>query len=177
MQIILNENHLLLSDIEEYASKARAILVDDDNKIIVANYNGALLLPGGSLDKNETPIEALIRELKEETGCNYTESELEYFSCLSQFQKQFPKTNGSIKNRLIDNYYFIGKSKGLSLNNQKLTISEQKDNFKISLLTIEEIFALLNEKTLNPRSKFFNAELNEILQLYKNTNDFARIKK
>ena len=68
MQIILNEDHLLLSDIEEYASKARAILVDDDNKIIVANYNGALLLPGGSLDKNETPIEALIRELKEETG-------------------------------------------------------------------------------------------------------------
>ena len=56
MQIILNEDHLLLSDIEEYASKARAILVDDDNRIIVANYNGALLLPGGSLDKNETPI-------------------------------------------------------------------------------------------------------------------------
>lgn len=177
MQLIMNEDHLLLSDIEEYASKARAILIDDDDKIIVANYNGALLLPGGSLDKNETPIVALIRELQEETGCNYTENDLEYFLCLSQFQKQFPKTNGTIKNRLIDNYYYIGKSKGLSLNNQKLTNSEQKDNFKISLYTIEEIFALLNENNINPRSKFFNAELNEILQLYKNTYDFAHIKK
>ena len=32
----------------------------EDKKLLVANYNGVLLLPGGSIDNNETQEEALL---------------------------------------------------------------------------------------------------------------------
>lgn len=178
MQTIINNNNLLLSDIEEYETKIRAILFDDNNRLLVANYNGAFLLPGGSIENEETIIEALLRELEEETGYTYDEDELTYFTCLAHFQKNYPKTNGTFKNRLIETYFFIGKNKGVLLSNQKLTPREQKDHFKLEFLTIDEIYKLMKNNTTNPRSKYFESEISEILQIYLDNNKgIARTKK
>ena len=51
---------------------ARVVLLDDDNKvavIYVAKVN-FYTLPGGGIEEGETPEQAAIREMKEETGCN-----------------------------------------------------------------------------------------------------------
>ena len=42
MSLIINDDHLMLSDI------------DDNNNILIANYGHVILLPGGSVDENET---------------------------------------------------------------------------------------------------------------------------
>ena len=51
---------------------ARVVLLDDNNKVAVI-YVGKVnfyTLPGGGIEEGETPEQAAIREMKEETGCN-----------------------------------------------------------------------------------------------------------
>ena len=56
-------------------------LVVNDNKILLVKkktgpYDGLLDLPGGTIEFNETPLEALKREFKEEVGINVIEAHL-----------------------------------------------------------------------------------------------------
>ncbi len=56
-----------------------AILKDSRGKVLVLkrskknrHYKGKWQLPGGKVEKNESPLEAIKREIKEETNCNIT---------------------------------------------------------------------------------------------------------
>ena len=52
-----------------------ALLINDDGKILCVSrrddYN-AMGLPGGKVDEGETPEQAIVREVKEETGLDLT---------------------------------------------------------------------------------------------------------
>lgn len=117
------------------------------------------MFPGGSIDENETIITALIRELKEEIGCDYEETELKFIGCLEFYQKDYLKRNGKVKNRLIKTNYFIGKYKGVLNINQKLTKKEMKSKFKLELLPLKDLKNINN----NSRNIFFQKEIITIL--------------
>ena len=91
--IVINENGLLESQLDKESSKSRAILVDG-NKILIANYGGVILLPGGSIDKGETETQAIYRELKEETGMEYETQELRKIIMLKYYQPNYPTRDG-----------------------------------------------------------------------------------
>lgn len=59
--------------------------VVDDNKILLVNHKKAKkwLPPGGRIEENETPIQAVKREIKEETGLDVEIVELTHY-------KQYP---------------------------------------------------------------------------------------
>ena len=80
-KIIINPNNLKEDEILQ-KEKVRALLFDENNRIIVGNYNNLYLLPGGKIDKNELLKEGLIRELEEELGTTFTEENLDYFMTL-----------------------------------------------------------------------------------------------
>ena len=80
MSIIINDDNLKLEQIQEFNSKVRAFLVDDSGNILIANYGNVFLLPGGSVDQDENIESAIVRELKEETGCDYSIEELLYLN-------------------------------------------------------------------------------------------------
>jgi len=59
------------ADMKKYKS-VRVVLLDDDNLVAVL-YVGKVAfytLPGGGIDEGETPEQAAIREIQEETGCD-----------------------------------------------------------------------------------------------------------
>lgn len=66
MEVLLNEDKLLDNDIHETSLKVRVLLFDDNNNVLVANYNGVLMLPGGKVDSGENISDALSRELSED---------------------------------------------------------------------------------------------------------------
>lgn len=169
MEVLLNEGSLLDSDVQEISNKVRVLLLDKDNNILIANYNGVIMLPGGKLDNNETISEAICRELNEELGQIYTPEELTYFMTLKHYQKDYPKVEDVIVNRLVKTYYFIGSYKDINFDLQQLSEREKKANFKLELISFDELENIvLNNKVDNPRNKYFQDELLEVLKCYKN---------
>ena len=169
MDLIINDYNLDLHKIDVFNTKVRALLIDDDNNILLANYGSVYLLPGGKIDGGEDATSAIIRELKEETGSEYLIDELEYLVTLDYYQKDYPiRRNNGIINRFTKTYYYVGKYKGILVNNQKLSEREKKDNFKLELVSLDNIEEIiLNNKTNNPRNVFFIKELLTIIDYYK----------
>lgn len=164
MEITINYGNLKDYEINETKEKVRAIIVSPDNKILAANYSGVLLLPGGSIDNNETKENALLRELKEELGTPYNDNELEYLFSLKFYQKNYPKRNGLTLNRKIVNYYYIVPFKSINYDNQTLTEKELNNKFNLHFLSIDEISEYLqNINTDNPRFSYFKEEMEIIL--------------
>ena len=176
--IVINENGLLDSQLDKKSSKSRAILVDG-NKILIANYGGVILLPGGSMDKGETETQAVLRELQEETGMTYGIQDLRKIISLKYYQSNYPTRDGKTTNRLITTYYYLGKFKGIDLSNIQRTKKEKKDSFSLELLEFDELHRRLDDTSDNPRRQYFDREMREVLNAYKeiliNENDKIEI--
>lgn len=150
---------------EEITRKSRAIITDNQGRILIGNYGGVYLLPGGSIDKKENPNEAIIRELKEEVGLKL--SKLTPFIKMKYYQSNYPKRDEKIINRLVINYIYIGKETDGVKCKTNLTEKEKKDKFSLKYYSLEEIDKILEEKNENPRAKYFNEELRIIINKYK----------
>lgn len=58
--------------------RVRAIIISADSRLLLGvNHDGCYVLPGGKIKPKEHPVDALLREVKEETGINDFES-IEY---------------------------------------------------------------------------------------------------
>ena len=161
--IIINENRLFDSDIELTNNKVRAVLVDND-KLLIANYGGVYLLPGGKIENKETHEQALIRELREETGIYYSEKDLEELFTLKYYQKDYPVKGYDIKNKLSITNFYLGNFKGIDSYNLNRSAKEIRDGFCLQLVNIDDIDLLIKEIPYNhnPRKIFFDRELEEV---------------
>ena len=178
MELVINDDNLQLNEVQEFNSKARAILIDENNRILIANYGNIILLPGGKVDEGETLSEAIIRELSEELGQNYNSSELEFFVTLNYYQKSYPKRDGTFQNRLVQTHFYIGSYKGIKNDSRKLTEKEHKGNFRLELVSLEDLEnMILKNVNDNPRNIYFQKELLTILASYKNIKQHTSVKK
>lgn len=167
MNIIINDDNLKISDIEETNIKVRAILINTNNKLLIANYGGIYLLPGGKVDDNENLAEALTRELKEETGIIYNENELKYLCTINYYQKNYLKRDNTVKNRLVKTHYYIGNLKNIPQKKQELTDKEIKGNFKLEYIPLNKLKnIIINNEINNPRNIYFQKELLKIIEYY-----------
>lgn len=169
MEFEINEENLKENNIEEIKTKVRALLIDENNQILVANYNNVIMLPGGKIGASEKNLEALIRELYEEIGVVYKEEELKYLGVLNHYQTNYPKRDGGFYNRLVKTYFYIGIYKGINTKKQILSDKEKQSNFKLELVSLENLESIiLNNKNANPRNEYFQKELLTILTCYNN---------
>lgn len=112
--IIINDSNLNNNEIQKNGNKVRAVLLSD-NKILVSHYGGVILLPGGSIDKGETADDAIIRELKEETGIVYDANNLKELLLLEYYQPNYPTRRDEVINRLIRTKFYFGQYRGIDL--------------------------------------------------------------
>lgn len=124
---------------------SRAVLFDDDDLIpllFVSKFNYHKL-PGGGIEAGEDKVEALDREIKEETGCVASiDGEV---GELTEYRSEF--------NLFQVSYCFIGKvvKKGAP----KFEQSELDEGFKLVWVSMDEAIKLLkNDKPENYEGKF-----------------------
>ena len=164
--IIINDENIDEQIIKKRL-KSRAILVNSSNEILVANYGGVLLLPGGSIDGKETPEEAIHRELREEIGVDMQPEQLKPFVKVRYFQPNYPERSGNKTNRLAVTYYYHGNIESIS-DERNLTEKEKKDGFTVEFCSINQIQEMLNsKKSNNPRRLYFDRELQAVINYYK----------
>lgn len=167
-EIIYNPDCLEEINIDEEKEKVRLLITNSNEEILVGNYSGTYLLPGGKVEKDEDILSALKREIKEEVGINLTD-DIELLTSITYYQKDYPKMDDSYCNRKITTHYFT-VNLDIDLNNivTTLTDREKNGNFKLEWIDENSIKDLINNsKSNNPRKKYFNKELLQVLELYK----------
>ena len=164
--IIINDSNLNNNEIQKNGNKVRAVLLSD-NKILVSHYGGVILLPGGSIDKGETADDAIIRELKEETGIVYDANNLKELLLLEYYQLNYPTRRDEVINRLIRTKFYFGQYRGIDLKSINRTENEVKDNFHLDLIDLDEFASLINESSKNSRKKYFDRENQEVIKVLK----------
>lgn len=166
MKILTTDIGEIIQNPDEIKMKSRAIITDNEGKILIGNYGGVYLLPGGSIDTGENPNNTILRELREETGLEF--QQLEPFTKIRYFQNRYPTREGRTINRLLITYYYIGREKDAIKHDRKLTEKEIKDGFELKYYSVEEIGRMLEQnQTENPRNEYFNKEIKTIIEHYK----------
>ena len=122
----------------EYPDWATAFALTEDNEVVmVRQYRHGLgvistELPGGVMDKDETPQQAITRELKEETG--YEFSSVEYLGKVSPN----PATSTNYM------HMFLMKG-GKKVSEQKLDATE---DVEVLIHTIDEVKQMMKENKI-----------------------------
>ena len=146
--------------------KSRAIINNSEGKILIANYGGVYLFPGGSIEERETPEKAVIREIKEEIGIEF--EVLKPLVKMRHFQFNYPTRENTTTDRLVITYYYAGQANQIQMENANQTQEENKENFQVGFYSIDEIKHLIRKNnTQNPRNRYFNEELDTILEYYR----------
>lgn len=123
------------------ASGALILNEKDEVLIVKPNYKDGWSIPGGSVDENESPRQACLRETKEEIGLDLKEVK---FLCLDY------KENNGDKGESLQFVFFGGKLNDDEIKNIKL---DQKEISEYKFLKINEASLLLGEglKTRLPK--------------------------
>ena len=80
-EIVINKGKLKDDEITEVLDKARIVLRNDDGEFILSHFERVYFLPGGKVEVTETPVDAVKRELLEETNIHIM---LDFSICFSK---------------------------------------------------------------------------------------------
>ncbi len=131
--LIMDEKNYSL-DLEEICRVAvRGIIFIDGKLLMIENNFGEVKLPGGGIDSGENDYNALVREVKEETGYDMI---LETIVPFGEIEEKRLSTNEPMIWHQISRLYFcdVYPEKG-SCN---YTANEKKHGFKQVLYTLDE---------------------------------------
>lgn len=140
-EYINNPEQIKDIDIDETVVRVKALIVNTKNELLLGYSHHTYQFPGGHLEKGEDLTKCLKREIKEETGLSIEINNEKPFFLIKHYTKNYRNTN---KNRLsLVYYYAIKTDKEYCLSNTHYTEDEEKGNFSLLYVNIEEVEGLL----------------------------------
>lgn len=147
-QVIHNEDNLTLNDANRVTRRAKLIVENNNDEILICHMGVKYFLIGGHIDNDESDEECLVREVAEESGVTLNFSNILPIASSNYINKDYPK-NGDIT-YTNTNYYAIKYDLVPNIELQNLTEKEKKENFKLIYIPKNEVINFLeNNKEIN----------------------------
>ena len=141
-QLITNKYNLIDSDMTEVVKRVKVLLVNSNNDVLLGYSHNNYQFPGGHVEDNETLIQAVNREVLEETGIELRITNIEPFACAIGYYKDWPAEG---KNRKIEIYYYEVKTdEKPNLENTEYTENEKEGNFELRYIPLSNVENILN---------------------------------
>jgi len=132
---ILDRKNYDLSAQRYITHSAKAIIIADKKiAMVYSNKYKFYVFPGGTVEKNETLIEALVREVKEETGLIVKQESIKELGMLTEIRKDLKIDNGIYERN--EYYYFCDVEDGIF--EQDLTLNEAEAGCELKFVTVDE---------------------------------------
>mgnify|MGYP000000719032 FL=1 len=167
-QLITNKYNLTDSDMTEVVKRVKVLLVNSNNDVLLGYSHNNYQFPGGHVEENETLVQAVNREVLEETGIELNITNIEPFACAIGYYKDWPAEG---KNRKIEIYYYEVKTdEKPNLENTDYTENEKDGNFElryIPLLNVENVLRTNAEEYGD--KKGIAREMIDLFGVYKTT--------
>ncbi len=133
-------------EFEESVIRVKAILINNQNEILLGYCDGAYQFPGGHVKNSETLEEGLKREVKEETGMNIDSSNLKPF-----LKIEYIYNNTSKKSEIY--YYYLKSDLNYNLKETDYDVSELVNKYQLKKINVnnvkEELINNINNNALN----------------------------
>ena len=147
-QVIHNEDNLTLNDANKVTLRAKLIVENNNDEILICHMGVKYFLIGGHIDNDESDEQCLTREVVEESGVILDFSNILPIASSNYINKDYPK-NGDIT-YTNTNYYAIKYDLVPNIEMQNLTEEEKKENFKLMYIPKNEVINFLeNTKEIN----------------------------
>lgn len=140
-KIVLNQYQLTDNDVDHFANRVKALIVNDSNQIMMCRSNGSLSFIGGHVENNESLNECLQREVLEETGISIRDNQTEPILQLIKYDKNYFSTNQSAKSTIT--YFAVKTNKRPLLFRQRLDDKEKQGSFQIQFFDLDDIEKIL----------------------------------
>ena len=139
-EIIYNEDNLKEEEINEWVKRAKVLVVNSKDEILIAHTDDSYYFLGGHVDGDESDYECLVREIKEEAGIDYEPKIDSPFISIKYLFKDYPEVG--INRGYIANYYVIYDDLVPNPNNVDLTEGESEGHLRLIYIHKDQI---LNE--------------------------------
>ncbi len=141
-EIIKTNNINNLEEINCIIKRAKLLVENDKNEILVCHSHHNYFLLGGHVEEDESDEVCLNRELNEEAGVNINFEDLNPFMTIKYFDSDYPEVG--INTFSLINYYSIKYNLVPNLNNLNLTDDEKEGKFTIEFINKDIIVDYLN---------------------------------
>lgn len=169
---IYNYDNITIDEIDEKTTRARAILINSNNEVLMCYSNGLqhYEFPGGHLEEGETLEDGLKREILEETGIIIDSADINPFYAIKYYCKNY---HDSGKNRLVEIYYYVVYCDSVYDDSKKqLDTNEIIQKYECKYINVNNLKNILieNKKT----TKENNSALDDMILIW---DEFLRMNK
>ena len=150
-EIVYNYDNLKEEDINKKSFRARGVIINSNNEILMGICDGLYQFPGGHVEDGETIIDCLKREIREETGIEIDYDD-EPFYIVKYYNKDYPEKGINMYTEF--DYFLVRTNQKPNLNNTKYDEYEKEMHYKLEYIKLDKLEKVLNESiNKNKRSK------------------------
>lgn len=141
-RVFINEDNLEKKDLDYEVIRVKGIIVNGNDEVLLAHNNNTFQLVGGHLEEREDMEEALLREVKEETGIEIKDINGPFMLVEAYYKNYF----NSYKNVHSKVYYYKLFSDDLpNLDETNYDILERQTDFELFYVPIKKLLLFLDE--------------------------------
>ncbi len=165
--VVINDDYLGDSDVDYSVTRAKGIIINNENKVILAHNNGTFQFPGGHVEEGEDEKECLIREVREEVGIENFHVEDPFLKIIT-YDSHYFNTGSVVLNTIY--YYKVTTNEQPDEEKTKYDLVEASTPFKLFYVDLDKLDDFLDSEIENfdkpiyremkIASKIYNEEYN-----------------